>query len=123
MVPFRRAYPNYKVHRCDCTESVEINNCTNEEGKWNSVCTLSMEGRDFKRKKSSVRTGKIIRKTYFAIYNRKIFKGIYLFTQFGKLFVEKKGPEMFTGGNLFNIIIGELMFVYIFRGGGWGTVL
>ena len=83
------------------------------------MCTFSMEGRDFERKKSSVRTGKIIRKTYFAIYNRKIFQGIYLFTQFGKLF-GKNGPNCFTGGHLFNIIIGELMFVYFFFGGDGG---
>ena len=82
----------------------------------NYVCTFRMEGRDLERKKSSVRTGKIIRKTYFAIYNRTNFQGIYLFTQFGKLF-EKNGPEIFTGGNLFNIIIGELMFLFCFLGG------
>ena len=28
---------------------VEINNCTNEEGKGNCVCTFSMEGRKFEK--------------------------------------------------------------------------
>ena len=29
---------------------VEINNCTNEEGKWNCVCTFNMGERKFKKK-------------------------------------------------------------------------
>ena len=69
-----------------------------------------MEGRDFERKKYSARTGEIIiRRKYFAIYNREFFQG--------NLFGEKNGPEIFTGGNLLNIIIEELMFVIFFLGG------
>ena len=66
------------------------------------MCTLSMVGRDFKRKKYSVRTGKIIRKIYFAIYYRKMFKGIYLFTQFGKLF-GKKMAQKFLQEEIYSI--------------------
>ena len=31
-------------------------------------------------------------------------------------YLEKNGPEIFTGRNLFNIIIGELMFFVLFLG-------
>ena len=44
---------------CNLVVCVEINNCTNKEGKGNCVCTFSMEGRKFEEeKKSSVRIGK-----------------------------------------------------------------
>ena len=54
---------------------VEINNCTNEEGKWNCVCTFNMGGRKFEKKSILLELGKNERKKYFAIYNRKICQG------------------------------------------------
>ena len=87
------------------------------------MCTFSMEGRDFERKKYSVRTGKINKKKHILLFILgQIFKEFIYLHNLGNYLKKINGPEIFTGGNLFNIIIGELMFVYFF-GGGWGTVL
>ena len=61
------------------------------------MCTFSMDGRDFERKKYSVRTGKIIRerKHILLFIIGKFFKLIYLLTQFGNLFGEKKWSRNF----------------------------
>ena len=83
--------------------------------------TFSIEGRDFERKKSSVRTGKIIRLFLLFIIG-KFFKGIYLFTQFGNLFRKKLSRNVYRRKFIqyynrgFNVC-------EIFFWGGWGTVL
>ena len=76
-----------------------------------------MEGRDFERKKSSVRTGKIIIKKYILLFIIGTFFKEFIYLHNLGNYLEKNGPEIFTGGNLFNIIIGKLMF---FFGGGDG---
>ena len=47
----------------------------------------------------------------------KMFKEFIYLHNLGN-YLEKNGPEICTGGHLFNIIIGELMFVYFFGGDG-----
>ena len=66
---------------------VEINNCTNEEGKCNCVCTFNMGGRKFEEKKYFVRTGKKLeRKNILLFIIGKFVKEIDLFLKFGNLF-------------------------------------